>query len=224
MKKAFTMIELVFVIVVIGILLAIIIPRIHTDKLNEAGVQVLGHIRYTQHLAMIDDKYDPNDSSWFQRRWRIAFHKGIGTNNQWSYTVFADVLGTASGNPEPSEIAINPLNQDKRLTGGFSSSSPTLINTGDPEATEEMNLGIKYGILDIKLSSACSTGQTIGFDHLGRPLRGTLKDFGASYTTNSLVSNGCVVRICSVANCDSATADEKIEIAIEAETGYAHIL
>ena len=56
-KKAFTMLELVFVIVVSGILAATFIPRFDRDNLQEAADQVISHIRYTQHLAMVDDKF-----------------------------------------------------------------------------------------------------------------------------------------------------------------------
>lgn len=68
MRKAFTMIELVFVIVVIGILAAVIIPNTRTNPLQEAAIQLLSHIKYTQHLAMTDDTYDENDPNWYKKR------------------------------------------------------------------------------------------------------------------------------------------------------------
>ena len=67
MLNAFTLIELVFVIVVVGVLAAAIIPRIQTNPVKEAAIQLLSHIRYTQHLAMVDDKYNSNDSAWFKK-------------------------------------------------------------------------------------------------------------------------------------------------------------
>ncbi len=41
MKKAFTMIELIFVIIVIGILAVVVMPRSSSNKLQEAATQVL---------------------------------------------------------------------------------------------------------------------------------------------------------------------------------------
>ena len=79
MKKAFTMIELVFVLVVIGILAAAIIPRMQTNPVQEAAIDLVSKIRYTQHLALIDDKYDTSDANWFKNRWQIVF-----TNNTYS--------------------------------------------------------------------------------------------------------------------------------------------
>ncbi|MCJ7766548.1 MAG: type II secretion system GspH family protein [Thiovulaceae bacterium] len=70
-KSAFTMIELIIVIVVAGILAAVMIPRLERDSLREAANQLVRHIQYTQHLAMVDDVYDAGDTSWYQNRWSI---------------------------------------------------------------------------------------------------------------------------------------------------------
>lgn len=223
MKKAFTMIELVFVIVVMGILAAVIIPNTRTNPLQEAAIQVVSHIRYTQHLAMVDDKFDLVDNIWFQRRWRFSFSNGAGSNGRWSYTIFADILGTASGNPNPTEVAVNPLNSSKRLTGGSSAAGD--IQTGDDDATDEMNLGESYGVANVTFSAPCRTGvasKGLGFDHLGRPLRGGIQDYTSAYENNAIATNILVPLQCVI----TLTHDDgnNIQIAVEPETGYAHIL
>lgn len=70
-KRGFTLIEIVFVIVIVGIVSSIVVSYgkpndkgayndgsgvFHqaTGRYLEAAVQVLGHIRYTQHLAMVE--------------------------------------------------------------------------------------------------------------------------------------------------------------------------
>ena len=70
-KSAFTMLELVFVIVVIGILSAIFIPRFGQNKLSDAANQLISSIRYTQHLALIDDEYNASTNTWYYKRWAI---------------------------------------------------------------------------------------------------------------------------------------------------------
>lgn len=63
-KPAFSMLELVFVIVVIAILASLAIPRLERDFRTEARTNIISALRYTQHMALIDDKRDPFDSSW----------------------------------------------------------------------------------------------------------------------------------------------------------------
>jgi len=100
MKKAFTMIELIFVLVVIGILAATIIPRMKTNPVQEAAIDLVAQIRYTQHLAMSDDKYDKNNASWYKNRWQIVF-----VNNTYSI----------ENNNESSDYAKDPLNRTKDI-------------------------------------------------------------------------------------------------------------
>ena len=57
-KNAFTILELVFTIIVIGILASAVIPRMDRDNLFEMSEQVLSHIQYTQHLALTHNVYD----------------------------------------------------------------------------------------------------------------------------------------------------------------------
>ena len=227
MKKAFTLLELVFTIVIIGILAANMIPNIKTNSIQEAGIQLVSHIRYTQHLAMVDDKYDKDNDEWYKARWQLKFSIGEDTNNKYSYVIFSDTSG--SGNPDPHEVAVNPLDGNKKLTGGTTGAS--MIHSGESEATAEMNIGEVFGVLDVDFSSACRTGSTsknLLFDSFGRPLRGNDRTYTSSYNsggaTNILIESGCTITICSVGNCNDATNEEKVVIAIEEETGYTHIL
>lgn len=214
MKKAFTLLELVFVIVVIGILAAVIIPDTRSNRAQDAAFQLVSHIRYTQHLAMIDDKFDKSDTAWYKKRWQIIFNKSEDSNQKWSYTIFSDAAGGSSGNPDSSEIAINPLDPSKKLTGGANG-----ISTNDPDATSDMNLGEAYGVDTVSFSSACqySGSQRIAFDNLGRPLIGAFQNYTSAYpASNRLIQNKCVITL--------ITSESNASIAIEPETGYAHIL
>lgn len=98
-KKAFTMIELIMIIVVVGILAVAVIPRVDRDTLVEATNQVASHVRYTQHLAMLDNKYDPRDSNWYRNRWKITFN-----NNSYSITSG----NTNAKNPQAPGKDLNP--------------------------------------------------------------------------------------------------------------------
>lgn len=215
MKKAFTMLELVFVIVVIGILAAVVIPRAGSNRLHEAAVQVVSHIRYTQHLAMVDDKFNGSETDWHKRRWQLLFGTSADTNNKIAYSIFSDAP-TFSGNPGISELAKNPMSSNKLLTGGFSG---VISYATDSRVTREMNIGEKYGIGDVSFSAECSINgsKRIAFDYIGRPLRGALDSYTSSYpAADRLITSTCIITLIS--------NDENVSIAIEPETGYAHIL
>ena len=92
MKKAFTLLELVFVLVVIGILAAVILPRTTSDSAVEAALELQSSIRYTQHLAMQDDKFDANNNTWFRNRWQIRF-------NGSKYSIVSDNGATFAKDP-----------------------------------------------------------------------------------------------------------------------------
>ncbi|WP_241855416.1 pilus assembly FimT family protein [Sulfurimonas xiamenensis] len=220
MKKAFSMIELVIAIVVIGILAVSIIPRIYSNRLQEAAEQVISHIRYTQHLAMVDDKFDAKNADWYKERWQIFFAKTDASDKKWAYTVFSDHAGESTGNPGISEIAKNPLDMSKYLTAGYSS-----ILHSDPKVTSELNIGKTYGITDIVFSANCKKySLRIAFDHLGRPLYDGSHLLDDAYRNgansqliqNDISGNPCVITLSS--------EEGSVKIAVEPETGYAHMI
>ena len=227
MKKAFTLLELVFVIVVMGIIAAAVIPRTSSNALQEAAIQVVSHIRYTQHLAMVDDKFDSSDPTWYKDRWQLKFSNISGTDNRWGYAIFSDYTNK-DGNPNENEIAINPLQREKRLTGGYSG----LIEYGDSKATEELNLGHKYNINDIDFSGCAIANddgkKRIFFDNLGRPFTDNpellVNTHVDSSGKNLLLTGQCQIELCDVIDCSTATSTQKVVISIEPETGYACIL
>jgi len=229
------MLELIIVILIIGILATVIIPRTGSNKLAEAAIQVLSDIRYTQHLAMIDDKFNPNVVHWYRQRWQIAFSTAHSTR---SYSIFSDspslTTGAYDGNPSANitytkvEVARNPLDKYRYMIGvansNFDNSSTQRISTN-------LDIGKTYGIVDVKMSDGtASTVKRILFDSLGRPYRGT----GSSTATHPLNSSvdfvatsTILIKLCiesCVGNNRTVNSNTEIMIAVEPETGYAHIL
>ena len=111
MKHAFTLIELIIIVILIGILAVSVSPVFRRDTLIPATNQVLDHIRYTQQLALNQDMFVPsadfssyprsfpNDyqrkkdaQQWFKKWWRIQFHD----NN--SYSVYSDHPSNSESN------------------------------------------------------------------------------------------------------------------------------
>ena len=223
MKKAFTLLELVFVIVIIGILAAVIIPRSSSNKLQEAAIQLTSHIRYTQHLAMISDKFDSANSSWYKERWQLIFQmSNPHTEGEYAYTIFSDKVST-TGTPHNSvpnttnlELAMDPSNSSKYLSGGTQS-----LYTSDDKANKKMNLGLSYGISSYTLTGGCESVR-LAFDNLGRPITNTVDNYTSSYMIGSVATPRLMNATCVITL--NSTSEGSIEIHIEPETGYTHII
>jgi len=206
--KAFTMLELVFVIVVLGILAALALPRMDRDLRQEAADNVLSAIRYTQHLALNDDKTDPFDGNWQKELWQIKFSTTTSTNYVF-YTIGSDAdhSGGNNGSFAKDETAIDPsngkyfyhLNTEPHLKNG---ESPNLL------------IGKKYGVSNVTPSGGCS-GQQVAFDHFGRLYTGV-------GTMTNKYENYISVE-CNLTFSFTGGSPESFSIIIKEETGYAYI-
>jgi len=224
MKTAFTLMELIFVIIVIGILSAVIIPNIENNSLKQAAQQVAADIRYTQHLAMINDRYDVNDKNtanvvkWFKTRWQILFSNNNSANGQWAYTIFSDLYGNSTGNPNRSEIATNPGDISRIMTGGQSASDD--LNISDPSfiGMNRLNLGLTYGITNVTFSNSCSyyNSKRLIFDYMGRPLIGNISSLTSPYDNAHILKQDCNITL-------TQADGNSIILTIEAETGFVKI-
>lgn len=223
-KRAFTMIELVFVIVVVGILAAIMIPKLNRNASREAANQILTHIRYTQHLAMQDDKYEnfvsDNPVRWFRMRWGITFNKtslqecsidepGV---NSWKYSVFFDKSLSGNINSE-NEVANDIYKSGKLLSGGWRGISLEVCK----KINKELNIEKRFGVTLVEFKDGCSGMQTINFDEMGRPMRVvSTTSGGAKRPYDRLLKKDCSITI-------TDKRGNQTTIIIEKESGFASI-
>ena len=205
LKRAFTMLELVMVIVVIGIIAALAIPRFERDRVQEAADNILSAIRYTQHLALLDDKTDPADSQWQKKLWKISFTNS-GTNSYYTISYDED----KDGHVDKAECTIDPANGKYMYH----------LNTNPVQADESENvlIGKRYGVKRITTAGGCSAVKHIGFDRLGRPhvSLGSADNIYSSYMRDD----------CNITFEIAGVPDEEanMTITIMAETGYAYIV
>lgn len=204
MKRfAFTMLELVFVIIVIGILAVLAMPNFTTNPLQQAAEQVASHIRYTQHLAMTDDKFDPSDPTWWRERWQIRFRLLTGERG---YVIFSDRNQNRNTNQaNPQEIAVDPATGE--FMNGFLNFSVA-------------NLTQQYGITNI--INSCQTDDNtlvatnlgaIVFDEMGRPYSGVSD---ANNPTQYILVADCNITLVH-------QSDGNATISITPETGYVSV-
>lgn len=202
MKRfAFSLLELVFVIIVIGILAVLAMPNFRGNPLQTAAEQVASHIRYTQHLAMVDDKFDPADATWHEKRWQIRFpHTTINGVVVYYYEVFSDE--NKAGNSNLDEEAVDPL------TGETIGDGVTAVASIPDKAL--VNLTKRYAIVTI--GGTCVIGgafPTIAFDNFGRPYM----DVYTGLYANPVPAGGCTIEL-------QHTTDGNATITIHPETGY----
>lgn len=203
-RYAFTMLELVFVIVIIGILAVLAMPSFNRNPLGEAAEQIANHIRYAQHLAMVDDKFDPSDADWYRSFWRIRFYES-GTPNTYYYAVFNDTDNYGSiDTVSHTEPAIDPLTNKYLFIGNTST---------DPRNNEKMNLTETYGISGV--TATCDTGWIeFFFDNYGRPYVNSLTN-GTTPPYSNLLKQDCNITLTGPGG--NAT------ITIRPETGYVTV-
>ncbi len=156
MKRfAFSLLELVFVIIIIGILAVLAMPSFGSNPLQQAADQLANHIRYTQHLAMVNDKFDPNDNRWYLENWQLEFKTAPSSIY---YEIYSDI--DHNGNSDtinPEETARDPLTKN--------------YLDGSNDITD---LAKEFGITAVAFSNSCHVNTSTGigelsFDGLGRP-------------------------------------------------------
>jgi len=216
-RKAFTLLELVMVIVVVGIISVSLLSRKGREPLYEAALQLVNHIRYTQHLALVNDAYSLSDSQWYKGRWQIIFTSDDGSDSSVSYTIYRDKT-PYDGIPTSNEMAKNPANINRVMTGGFDGNSDIDITSTDFIGMKKLNLGLNYSVSSYSLENGCNGINSIAFDYQGRPIKGNVSNLDAPYAqgnTNKLITQDCHI----VLN----DGNEHVTIVVKPETGYVYI-
>lgn len=203
-RPAFTMLELIFVIVVLGILAAMALPRMDRDHRQEAADEILSSIRYTQHMALQDYKHIPDDPEWQQRFWKIMFAHCPA--NGLYYSIGSDDDMDSGGIFEQEEAAFDPLN-GKRMFA-------TNATCGNADINENILLGKRFGVSLQGTTGGCQV-QHIGFDHLGRPHTGFGESSVADYASYMKVP--CTMTF-------QMSDGETFAVTIEPETGHVSIV
>lgn len=217
-KNAFTMIELIMVIVVLGILAALALPRMERDIRQEAADNIVSAIRYTQHMALSDNIIDANNPNWQRKFWR--FGKAGCSDNGIFYYIASDK--NSGGGIDETEAAIDP--KDGTWFNGVNGAScegdlSGQVFTNGSHPSKSIFLTKNYGIKedDATMFGGCGGVNYIGFDYLGRPHSGFTNSNAPDYS--SILNHNCNLTFTFV-----DTSIPNLVITIERETGRVFIV
>ncbi|TKX32679.1 prepilin-type N-terminal cleavage/methylation domain-containing protein [Campylobacter aviculae] len=222
-NRAFTLLELVLVIFILGIIISIAKVNIKKDRLMLGAKQILNDIYYVRNLAMVQESFRSSalavaKKEWYKSRWQLYFIKSAATDYEQTYTIFLDKNGDGNANLGKTdinidrEIAIDILNPKKLMNSGQSG----VINKDDEKTTKRFNIFKTFDIEKVEFKGSCSGSTKIVFDEIGR-LYSPLKNSKSVYDKNLAKSGkNCIIRLTS-------KYKRQICIVIDPLSGYAYI-
>jgi len=235
-RYGFTILEIVVVLVVIGILAATLFPRLHSDRLQNAAALFIDAIRYTQHLAMTEDKYVPSlhlstysdgtqrekdVKQWFKKWWTFYVWDANGTSTSEygrgpAIVIFSDHPSSNdnnryNNNPEYSEVARDPIS-------GLLYSGHEFDSSFEGKIESKYNLYKHFGIQRVVIDSPCSLTTKVAFDEVGRPHCQQSTNSANLVPYNRLLKDRIVYTLCSDRECE-----KNISICLEPMTGLAQV-
>jgi len=200
MKKSFSILELIIVIALITIVTTVSTPKLNITKLQLATDKILIYLNYTRYIAMVDNKYDVDDSEWKKKRWTLKFQKCSNSDDGLYFVVYSDESG-GTAHFKKTETLKDPMN-NKYLYSGYD-----CIPNNDE--SPDILLTKKYGIKAVDMS--CNTTSTIGQISFGNDG----KIYSQLGTNIKEIEQPCFLKL----------IDNQLEesvIIIEAKTGYIH--
>ena len=202
MKKSFSLLELIFVIILIAIISSTIISKTKISKLQIATDKIIVYLNYTRYIALIDNKYDVDDAEWGKKRWTLKFQNCSNTNDGMYYIVYSDMSGGTAAFKK-NECMKDPLSL-KYLYSGYDC---------EPSSNESKNILLtkEFGINKVEVS--CNTTSTIGQISFGADG----KIYSQLGTNIKEIYEQCLIKLYDINDVYST-------IAIEPKTGYIHKL
>uniref|UniRef100_UPI004047404C type II secretion system protein n=1 Tax=Aliarcobacter sp. TaxID=2321116 RepID=UPI004047404C len=150
MKKSFSLLEIILVISLIGLLYTIFIPKQNNNKLDELTNRLSLYISTLRYKALIDNKYDSDDSLWHKQRWTIKFFRCRKSVGGIYYVIYSD--RNNSGHPRIEDSLKDSLT-NKNI---YSTNQCTQNN----ENSKYVLLTKNFGISDINI--ACNDTTSLG--------------------------------------------------------------
>ena len=159
MKKSFSLFEIVLTILLISFIYTIFLPKNRINYIDEVTTRMQLYISYVRYKALIDDKFDLQDSLWHKKRWTIKFFRCRESVGGIYYAIYSD--NNKTGIPSAEDSLKDPLSQKNIYSSNYceenSSNSKFVLLTKN------------FGITDVQIScnDTTSLGQ-LSFDSDGK--------------------------------------------------------
>ena len=159
MKKSFSLFEIVLTILLISFIYTIFLPKNKINYIDEVTTRMQLYISYVRYKALIDDKFDLQDSLWHKKRWTIKFFRCRESVGGIYYAIYSD--NNKTGIPSAEDSLKDPLSQKNIYSSNYceenSSNSKFVLLTKN------------FGITDVQIScnDTTSLGQ-LSFDSDGK--------------------------------------------------------
>jgi len=207
-KNSFTLIEIIFILVLLSIILTFSIPKQQLSKIKLAKQQIITHLKYTRYIAMIDNKYYYDDNLWHKKLWNIKFLKCNKDIGGIYYVIYSNTKKPNKWNISKDETLIDPF------TGNYIYSTSKCQQDSLYDKSKYVLLTNYYGIKDIKIS--CNDTSSLGqiyFDNKGIAYSYIDNDY--KYFSKNKIKNNCYIKLIDINN-------KEENIIIEGNTGYVY--
>jgi len=207
-KTSFTLIEIIFVLILVSIILSFSSPKIKVPKLLLAKQQIITHLKYTRYIAMLDNKYFYNDTYWYKKLWNIKFLNCKKDVGGIYYVIYSNKYNPTRWYVSKDETLIDPF------TNNYIYSSSSCQQDSLYDKSKYVLLTNYYGIKDIEIS--CNNTSSLGqiyFDNNGTAYSYIDNDY--TKINEYKIKNNCIITLISNDN-------RKENITIEGNTGYIY--
>lgn len=227
------MLELIILIVVVGIIASISLPNTNGTDLTQASHQVINHIRYVQHLAMVENKYTGSEGTsvfianarkskatkyWYNGYWQIKFWPKSKAYDFWRYSLFTDFPENTATHATYDK---QPHNRDEVLIDQATQKALSYKDSShDYNKDNKLNLTKSYGVEKIKFSNNCKNSNRLLFDYYGTPY---CKELGRSASSITSAYDYQLNRIFKITFFDKEDeSGDNISVCVEPYSGYVH--
>lgn len=204
MKKAFSLLEVLLVISLLGFLYTAFTPKTKINKIYEVTNRLILYLKQTRYQALINDKHNNENEYWHKKRWTLKFFRCRKDVGGIYYSIYSD--NNSSGHPSIEDSLKDSLNQKNIYSTNYCKEN---INN-----SKYVLITKNFDIEEVKIScnETTSLGQlSFGTDGKVYSKLSNIPNDSSSYEIDDM----CTIELIDILG-------EKRNIIVENNTGYIY--